>query len=291
MAMKTCPTCGERYSDTYKHCPFCEEEKDLHSSGNRKRKGGHRVSPNKGPSLLSPVLIILIILMAAVMVYLLFGDKLAEKLHLTDVPGITASSSSETAKSSASSSKGIASKSDAAKSNASDSGHSATDDVKNLPETLNLSLKDFTMNVGDAPVKITASGGSASYSWSSDNKDVATVDKNGSVTAVSAGTANITASDGNGKGTCIVRVKGSGTPNKGGATEKAALSTTDATVKAGESFILKVAGGSSNVKWSTENNAVATVDESGKVKGIAAGKTNVTAEVDGEKLVCVVRVR
>ena len=27
MAMKRCPDCGERYSDTYKNCPFCEEDK------------------------------------------------------------------------------------------------------------------------------------------------------------------------------------------------------------------------------------------------------------------------
>ena len=26
MAMKRCPICGEGYSDTYKNCPFCEEE-------------------------------------------------------------------------------------------------------------------------------------------------------------------------------------------------------------------------------------------------------------------------
>jgi uncharacterized protein YjdB len=69
------------------------------------------------------------------------------------------------------------------------------------------------------------------------------------------------------------------------------LSTTDATVKTGESFALKVTGGSSDVKWSVEDSSIATVDGSGKVKGVAAGKTNVTAEVDGEKLVCVVRVR
>lgn len=27
MAMKRCPVCGEKYSDTYAECPFCEEEK------------------------------------------------------------------------------------------------------------------------------------------------------------------------------------------------------------------------------------------------------------------------
>ena len=34
MAMKRCPDCGEKYSDTYKYCPFCEEEEVL-----RKGKG------------------------------------------------------------------------------------------------------------------------------------------------------------------------------------------------------------------------------------------------------------
>lgn len=286
MAMKKCPICGEKYSDTYKRCPFCEEEEELRNSGNHKRKSGHRVSASKGPSLLSPILIILIVLMATVMVYLLFGDAIVEKLHLTDVPGIAASSGSETTKSS-----GNASKSDSSKSESSDKTESTDTDTDNLPETLGLSLKDFTMNVGDTPVKITASGGSGTYSWSSDNTDVATVDKSGNVTAVSAGTANITASDGGGKGICIVRVKGSGTPNKGGSTETASLSTTDATVKAGGSFVLKVTGDSSDVKWSSENSAVATVDGNGTVKGVAAGKTNVIAEVGGEKLVCVVRVR
>jgi len=25
MAMKRCPDCGEKYSDTYKYCPFCRK--------------------------------------------------------------------------------------------------------------------------------------------------------------------------------------------------------------------------------------------------------------------------
>ena len=29
MAMKRCPDCGEKYSDSYKYCPFCEEEEIL----------------------------------------------------------------------------------------------------------------------------------------------------------------------------------------------------------------------------------------------------------------------
>ena len=39
MAMKRCPDCGEKYSDTYKECPFCEEERELQEGGGRSRKG------------------------------------------------------------------------------------------------------------------------------------------------------------------------------------------------------------------------------------------------------------
>ena len=29
MTMKRCQICGEKYSDTYRDCPFCEEEEAL----------------------------------------------------------------------------------------------------------------------------------------------------------------------------------------------------------------------------------------------------------------------
>ena len=29
MTMKRCPICGEKYSETYRDCPFCEEEEAL----------------------------------------------------------------------------------------------------------------------------------------------------------------------------------------------------------------------------------------------------------------------
>ena len=32
MTMKRCQICGEKYSDTYRDCPFCEEEAALRGS-------------------------------------------------------------------------------------------------------------------------------------------------------------------------------------------------------------------------------------------------------------------
>ena len=74
MAMKRCPICGEKYSDTYKSCPFCEEEEALQSGAQIRRtapgRGGKRTAASgRQPNLLSPILIVLIVIMAALLVY------------------------------------------------------------------------------------------------------------------------------------------------------------------------------------------------------------------------------
>ena len=46
MAMKRCPDCGEKYSDTYKYCPFCEEEEVLRKG---KDRGGRRATHTRHP--------------------------------------------------------------------------------------------------------------------------------------------------------------------------------------------------------------------------------------------------
>ena len=74
MAMKRCPVCGEKYSDTYKNCPFCEEEAALRGGG-KVRRGGRRTAGKQKVNLLTPTLIILILIMAALLIYLLFGDR------------------------------------------------------------------------------------------------------------------------------------------------------------------------------------------------------------------------
>ena len=58
MAMKRCPDCGEKYSDSYKYCPFCEEEEILKEG---KGRGVRRAKQSRSFSLLTPVLIVLII--------------------------------------------------------------------------------------------------------------------------------------------------------------------------------------------------------------------------------------
>ena len=73
MAMKRCPICGEKYSETYKNCPFCEEEAALQEGGDLRRgsRHGKRVSRSRQFNLITPTLIVLIIIMAALLIYLL----------------------------------------------------------------------------------------------------------------------------------------------------------------------------------------------------------------------------
>ncbi|MCI2058342.1 MAG: Ig-like domain-containing protein [Oscillibacter sp.] len=282
MAMKRCPVCGEKYSDTYRRCPFCEEAETLRSGNSQSHRGGHRVA-QKGPSLLSPLLIVTILVMAGVLVYLLFGDAIAEKLGMGKAPVIPASSVSEPA--GASSAPPVSGD----PSSAGSSAAASSVDTGNLPVTLTVAPDDFTMKVGDAPVKLTVSGGSGSYVWSSEDDGVASVDKDGNVIAVSSGTVTVTVSDGSGKGECIVRIKGTGTPNAGSTAGAASLSQTDATIKVGESFTLRVTG-TSPAEWSSANAGIASVS-GGKVTGVAKGQTTVTAAVDGKTLTCIVRVK
>ena len=196
MAMKRCPICGEKYSDTYKSCPFCEEEEALQSGAQIRRtapgRGGKRTAARgRQPNLLSPILIVLIVIMAALLVYLLFGDRIAQRLSggeetqdtstedVTPQPpdpdtadpeegdGVTMPESGGTGE----------------MEDPNDGGTTtpAQTDPSTLPETLTIAYlgsprTEFTMSVGDEPIPLTVSGGSGTYTWSSSDDGIASVD-------------------------------------------------------------------------------------------------------------------
>ena len=250
--MKTCPVCGEKYSDTYRSCPFCEEEKNFRRGKGPKRKGGHRVRQG-GPSLLSPVLVIAILLMAALLIYLLFGKAIGEKLGWGQDP-----SGSEP--SGAVSSQGS--------SGASSSGEEPVVDPEPagltyeaalaLPDGLTLSKTDYSTNVGDPDVTLSVSGGSGSYTWLSENDAIATVSESGTVTAVANGTVNILVTDGNQKAVCIVRVKGGSAPAT--PTTPTDPTPTGGSLKLGAATVINAPAGV-NVRSGpgTENAAIASL--------------------------------
>ncbi len=260
MAMKTCPVCGEKYSDTYRSCPFCEEEKNFRRGKGPKRKGGHRVRQG-GPSLLSPMLVIAILLMAALLIYLLFGKAIGEKLGWGQDPAGSEPSGAVSSQGSSG-----ASSSGASGSGASSSGEEPVVDPEPagltyeaalaLPDGLTLSKTDYSTNVGDPDVTLSVSGGSGSYTWLSENDAIATVSESGTVTAAANGTVNILVTDGNQKAVCIVRVKGGSDP----VTPAVDPGPTGGSLKLGAATVINAPAGV-NVRSGpgTENAAIASL--------------------------------
>ena len=127
--------------------------------------------------------------------------------------------------------------------------------------------------------------------WKSSNEAVATVDANGKVTGVKAGTATITVETmvGSKTATCAVEVITSVTGvtlNKTATTIAVGASETlTATVVPGDAYNKKVT-------WTSSDPAVATVDASGKVTGVAKGTATitVTTENGGHTATCAVEV-
>ena len=102
---------------------------------------------------------------------------------------------------------------------ASDYTATCTVNVNTLVNGITLDKTELTMEVADAPVKLTAKvtpdgANDKTVTWSSDNTDVATVDANGKVTAVGNGEAKITAKASDYTATCTVKVTNTVTLSK-----------------------------------------------------------------------------
>ncbi len=257
MRLLKCPKCGEMFSDTYKTCPFCQEDEERHSSKPVKsagrRTGGGRAKPKVGGG----VVIVCLVLVLGLAAYTIFGNQ------------ITAFFTGE------------------------------KDAPTPEPAVLTMNKTSVELTVGSS-FALTVSGADK-VAFSSSDEAVATVSANGTVQAVSTGSAVITASAADTTATCRVAVTAAVdqptdpvTPDV--PSDLAIYSAyservvDDVTIEAGKEALMKVQGTDSAVTWSIADSSIATVDSSGMVKGVASGKTDLTATVDGQTLTCIVRV-
>lgn len=119
------------------------------------------------------------------------------------------------------------------------------------------------------------------YQWTSSDISVADVDDKGNVTAVSPGTASITAKADDGSeaaSSCQVTVK----PKP---VEKIVLSQTEKTLYTGEKFTLGAEvqpqdAADKTVNWSSSDPKVAAVNSTGKVTALSQGRAVVTAKAN-----------
>ena len=146
---------------------------------------------------------------------------------------------------------------------------------------ISLSKSETALTVG-ASETLTATvspenANNKNVSWKSDDTAVATVDQNGKVTAVGAGTATITATTEDGKYTATCTVKVSPAPV---AANGVTLTPNKATLNVGKkqtltATVLPADATNKNVTWVSSDTSVATV-ESGVVTAIGKGTATIT---------------
>lgn len=126
-----------------------------------------------------------------------------------------------------------------------------------------------------------ANADNQAVTWSSSDNNVVSVDATGKITANAKGSATITVTteDGGKTATCTVTVTEPAAPIE--VTAIALKASTTIAIGDTETLTVTYTPADANtgkaLTWKSDNTAVATVDANGVVKGIAAGKANITA--------------
>ena len=150
----------------------------------------------------------------------------------------------------------------------------------NVGDTVTLSA---TVNPSDATDK--------SVTWTTSDATVASV-SNGVVTAKKIGTATITAKAGEKTATCSVTVKEKLYPVTGVTLDKISVELTEGDVTVLTATVNPSNASNRNVYWTSSDQSVATVDNTGKVTAIKAGTTTVTVTTEdgGKSATCTITV-
>lgn len=310
MSLIKCPKCGEMFSDSYKTCPFCEEDEAYYSGKLRKSRGRRAAESRrrKTPSVLGPVAVIVLILLAALVVWLIFGDQIKEAITGEKPPITDVDKPNDTI----------------------DKPDDTIDKPDNTPVTPTISLNRtvLVLNVGDKD-ELKVNGTEDAAAWSSSAPTVASVNSAGEVTALTKGNAVITAEVNGESVTCTVTVKdesdapdnGTDTPDNNSTTtkpdnsNKPSTGTTKVDVSKLKlksvydtyidpvdgafdiSMSLKepasqftVEGTTMTATWSGGSSSIATVTSDGTIKPIGRGTTTLTIKIGSTEISCTVRV-
>lgn len=141
----------------------------------------------------------------------------------------------------------------------------------------NISVSPGTASVAvGSSVQFGASGGSAPYSWSSSNTSVASIDANGRLTGLRAGTTVVRVTDANG-------LQGaSSTITVTPAPANVSVTPASGSVNVGSTLRFSASGGRGPYSWSVSNGSLASIDSNGLLSALAAGSVVVTArDADG----------
>ena len=158
--------------------------------------------------------------------------------------------------------------------------------------SVKLNVSELELKVGESKqlrVSVTK-GFDGEVRWFSSNENVVLI-RDGYAFGVGVGTAKVTASFAGGYADCNVTVTDS--EGESGTTDRLSISPKTKTVAVGGSFKItySISPADATVTFSSGDPSKATVDETGKVTGVAEGSTNITVTgSNGRVAVCAVTV-
>ena len=256
-----CGRCDRRYSALRSRCPHCGARK------NRDGKASTVESGTRWQVIVGAVVLLAIIAAAIILITTSLKNKEPEPGGSTKAPASAPPTPTPT--------------------------------PEPVVNSITLSRSDFTLShIGEQytiQATISPAGTKVNIVWISEDPDVATVDENGTVTAVDHGTTKVSATAGGVIQECIVRVSAyaphdSSNGGNSSGNGSVSLSHYDVTIHSAksETFKLSVKGAGDNavISYSSGNSSVASVTSDGTVKAVGNGNTDITVTitVNGETL-------
>ena len=143
-----------------------------------------------------------------------------------------------------------------------------------------ISSSKLTMIKGQSrTLKITGLKKGQKITWKSSNSKIVAVNKAGKLQAKAKGSATITGTVSKRKYTCKVTV------------HAPKLNKTSITLKVGQTYQLKLSGTNQKITWKSSNSKIVTVNKAGKLFAKSAGNATITAQVNGIRFVCKVKIQ
>lgn len=252
MKLIKCPKCGEMYSDSYKTCPFCQEDEALkgRSAAPHRKVTKHR----RAPSILGPAMVLVVVLAAVLVGVLLFGGK-GSANKPADKPTVEEPTPTPT-------------------------------------EPLTLDQTTLNMNQGETATLTVTGAENVLWTSSDPNvatvDDSGTVTAGVPGTA----TITVTTADGSQSAACTVQVATPlPEPPKEKLVLSSGWWDGDVSLSVGGKVTMQVKGTDDPVtSWTIEDTKIATVDSEGVVTGVAKGKTVLKATVGDQSVSCIIRV-
>lgn len=136
-----------------------------------------------------------------------------------------------------------------------------------------------TAETADVDEKLAAAAEKLTIEWTSSDESVATVDETGTVTAVAAGEANVTASVKDADIAASTHIKVVVTPTGVAAPESIDLVTNGENTKDLDAKLVPADATDVKLAYESSDESVATVDETGKVTAVANGECTITTYV------------